>query len=431
MKRLAKAVLILTAFLLLGGAFAAGFWLIRQALPTSLAPNPLVGRLALVGPDGNIYTARPDGSDVMALTRDALPVTEDTSPQETQVYQWPAWSPDGDSLAFLATHTLAEGEEQSLFVTTADGSQKTVAYQTTESTPIFFTWSPDDRYISILTQEERDLALRIIEPEAGSGSEILVDRGSPFYFAWSPDSSRLVLHIAGSWIDSPFARLALFDLDGDEPQPITGFPANFLTPDWSPDGEHLLYAVREEGDTAALVLADPSGQEETEVSLFRGAVSFQWAPRGERIAYVVTPDPELGTFGPIQIWEENESKVLTQDNVFAFFWSPDGKKLAYMVPELGPRQGAQRALRVGLYVADVESGRTQWLASFTPSQDLLPILASFDQYAKAISFWSPDSQRFVYTGQGDVGGVGVWVVDVKTGLRTMVATGSLAVWSPK
>lgn len=437
-KRSGKAVLRVTAFLTLVAivGIGLGLWLLpRWAAETKPSSEVAVGRLAFVGPDGNVYTSRPDGSDLLAITQDATPGSGEGTRRRPLAYQWPTWSPDGASLAFLSGRTLAEGEgeERSIVVAGADGAQTMVAFSSQQNLPIYLAWSPDGQYLSFLTQERSDLALRIVEPQVGPESQRILDRGAPLYFSWAPDSSALVMHIGGSWIDSPFARIAMFELEEREPVSIPGLPAPFLSPAWSPGGEHLLYALRKEGDTMALLMADPSGQEEKEVALFQGGISFQWSPAGDRISYVVTPDPTLGTFGPLQIWElaEEQSKVLTQENAFAFFWSPDGKKLAYLVPELGPLQGQQRLLQAALYLAEVESGETKWLSNFIPSEEMLNLLVNFDQYAQSLSFWSPDSRHFAYAGQGEVGGIGIWVVDVQGGARTLVAAGSIVVWSPQ
>ena len=53
---------------------------------------------------------------------------------------------------------------------------------------------------------------------------------------------------------------------------------------------------------------------------------------------------------------------------------------------------------------------SQELTRFAPSATfLIDYLRFFDQYARSMTPWSPDSRAFVYAGGGEDGRTGIWV----------------------
>ncbi|MBI3286638.1 MAG: PD40 domain-containing protein [Chloroflexi bacterium] len=381
--------------------------------------------MAFQGADGNIYTIHPDGGQLRPLTQDANLLDEESA----RVYGWPTWSPDGERVAFIATHREGQRVKHSLINLRLENSQRVETFSSTDSRPFYLYWSPNGSYISFLTQESDDVSLRLAR--AGSVVARRLERGSPFYFDWAPDSSALLMHVSGE-------RLAVAKVEG-QLEALSDQPGLFAAPAWSRDGRHLLYVTEEKDGRSDLVLAPaPGGQGGEPIRLlrFQGAIAFQWAPVGDQVAYIVTNDPDLGTFGPLWLLdvESGQKTQFTTDNPLAFFWSPDGRKIAYLVPELtttraNPLSQSQVGLRLGLWVVEVESGERKWLAAFVPSRELLDMLPFFDQYAHSVSFWSPDSRQIVFAGRGEVGGVGVWVVDSENGQRHQIASGPLGVWS--
>ena len=72
------------------------------------------------------------------------------------------------------------------------------------------------------------------------------------------------------------------------------------------------------------------------------------------------------------------------------------------------------------------------VATFVPTQDFLSVLPYFDQYARSLTFWSPDSQHLVYTKDEGNDTGSVWVADIAGNTATKkIGDGTLAVWSWK
>ena len=164
---------------------------------------------------------------------------------------------------------------------------------------------------------------------------------------------------------------------------------------------------------------------------------------------MVTPDDaELPMQGPIWVSDADgkNRKQITTEDALAFYWSPDSKQIAYLTilmpgqssgrfnssPGLNIPQHQAETIRLRWNVVSSDGGKARTLATFVPTDNFISVLPFFDQYARSLTFWSPDSKHFVYTqSENDVDG-GVWVADLDGGAAPhRVGDGTLAVWSWK
>ena len=88
------------------------------------------------GLENDIYTIRPDGSHLRALT--ATPTDEES----------PDWSPDGQRIAFH-TDTAMPGEQWDIYVMRRDGGSPPTRLTTT--TGYHAAWSPNGRKIAFIS----------------------------------------------------------------------------------------------------------------------------------------------------------------------------------------------------------------------------------------------------------------------------------------
>lgn len=430
-------LLLMCACLAAVGSGALLVW--RDGLPVGGLRPAAVNRIAYQGNDGNIRIVAPDGSDDRPVTTDG-----DGSEQSERFYMLPTWSPDSRQIAYVRVAQGASDPEATLQATNLATGTVESLHSATGVSPFYLFWSPDSRSIAFLEATDETIALRLSTLGATQSQEL--GQGSPYYFDWSPDSRELAYHIGGVRRSSPTARVGRRALDASGERSVSEDPALFLSPDWSPDGRTLLFARRAaEGGEVMAADTGSSGAARTLLP-FTGAVSFAWAPRGDRIGYIVTERPEVAglgqiAFGRLMLTDASGANLgtLADGEVLAFFWSPDGGQIAYLTLNRniqgaapGPQTVVAQDDEVWLRwnVADVTTGQSRALTTFVPSAAFADLIPFFDQYARSLQVWSPDSRSLVYGvdegGQRD----GVYVVDIAPGASPRrVAVGSLGVWS--
>jgi TolB protein len=372
----------------------------------------LVDRIAFVSTDGDLYLTDRDGDNVEHLAVAG----------EGAALAHPAWSPDGEHVAFVAQRETDAGIESILYTVSTMGGDSHELYASVENPAFYLYWSPDSQYVSFLTQERLSLALRLA-PADGSEVARVLERGAPFYWSWSPDGQEMLMHIGGARRLSEDARLAILaDQPESTPDVLDDAPANFQSPAWSPDGSRLLYAAEDTDGKQALYIRQRQSGKVEKLANVSGLVRFNWSPDGQWVAFQQIEDPRIAPLGHVFVSRagvndgENEVRQVSRDVAVAFFWSPD-------MPQ-------EQELLLRWWLVDMPDGEPRPLAAFRPTRSFLFIIPYFDQYAQSIRFWSPDGQYLVYSDQETPQQAGIWVADaVGEEPPRRLTDGILAVWS--
>jgi Tol biopolymer transport system component len=193
--------------------------------------------------DGNaeIYTMKPDGSDLKNLTNN--PLAKDVNP---------VWSPDGKRIAY---ESELNGFMQ-IYLMNADGTHATqlTSDQTNhtlggQSNAGLNLWSPDGKQL-LITQQSKESGqwiLYSLNIETGEKVQLFNQPATFWNPAWSPDGKH-VAFIANETQSPTLSRLYIVDADGNNPRDITSalpsnetldyFQHNFY---WSLDGQSIFF----------------------------------------------------------------------------------------------------------------------------------------------------------------------------------------------
>ena len=408
----------------------------EEAPDATPAPSATVDRIVYVGDDGNVYTVNPDGTVRRQHTfiggrPVASLVATGLAQAPASYYAWPAWSPDGSSLA--VSRVVNEGTSRDgvdLRVIDLSTTQESVVYANppgqigfvAQRAPHYPYWSPDSRRLAFLASGAAGLTLYAADVERENSAKEVVS-GAPLYFAWSPDGSAVLRVRDKLLLDS--------DPGEGDPEELPLTAGAFRAPSFSHDGRRMAYVDIAPSGGLSLMAAEAGGGNPTPVADVDGQAAFLWSPVESRIAYADAPHPRLALFTRLTVVDTSRgTEVAVLDElVLAFFWSPDGSRLAYVTVDEGGEWLVWK-------IAALDGSTPRELVRFLPSQDTFILLSYFDQYAHSHAVWSPDGSRLVFAGRvpepdGTVRSGGQVIVLDADGVAepNVIADGTAAFWS--
>jgi TolB protein len=202
--------------------------------------------------------------------------------------QRPAWSSDGDWLAF----TRHQGATISLFLRSADGSQE--KRLTAGKDPEFdAAWSPDGRRLAFCFDKtvpnQGDMDVYTIGADGDDQRPALVSPGKLSHEewpSWSPDGQWLAL----SSTRDGNQELYVVRPDGRDLRRLTSDPAIDTHPVWSPDGKRIAFATNRWGDLELAVI-DSDGSGLARLAVSAGLDDYPaWSPTGRQLAFTSNRD---------------------------------------------------------------------------------------------------------------------------------------------
>ena len=395
------------------------------------------GLIAYIGVDGNIYVSDQAGGKKAQLTDDATDPTK--QPSEFSTYQLPAWSLDGNQLAFMGMSGTSEDSTAKILVANMETDAVKEIFSSKTEFPFYLLWSPDESNVSFLTTSASGQALILQSAPAAGGESKIIDTGSPYYWSWAPNGRILITHSGGAQNSTAPEHLAFIRLQDDNviESGLDLTPAPFQAPAWSPDGGHIVLTRSEDGKNE-VILTDGTGEYLKTLGDFTLNTAFGWSSDSKQVAFIDgTQTMNAGVIGALNVVDtETDKKVSVGENVIAFYWSPDGKKIAYFVPFLNTPEGSSdqsnRQLFLQINMLGVESGESKELFSYRPTEQFTSILPYFDQYHQSNTIWSPDNNNLVLSFLDNEGNPGIAIVAASGQMEPrLLAEGYLAFWSWK
>ncbi|MFN2590377.1 MAG: TolB family protein [Actinomycetota bacterium] len=193
----------------------------------------------------------------------------------------PAWSPDGERIAFWRQHF--DGTS-GIWRMNADGSNQ-VRLTADANIDSYPAWSPDGRWIAFVSERDGNPELYVMPPEGSPEIRLtrtpMVAEGNP---NWSPDGRKLAFDAcyAASFPcpgTAPNYEIFTVNVNGTGLRRLTNEPGIDFNPAWSPDGTEIVFRSDRTGFTHIWKM-DADGTDETQLTTvdFTGGVDPDWQP---------------------------------------------------------------------------------------------------------------------------------------------------------
>lgn len=261
-----------------------------------------------------VYSMDTDGGDLRKLTA------------ELEEAHGVAVSPDGSRIAFTASHGGEGGTDYEVLVMNADGTGGRNLTGSADSRDMQPSWSPDGESIAFMAGSRSSAGIFAVGSD-GTGLRQLSDGlrwdTQP---SWSPDGSR----IAFASLSGGRSEVWTVQADGSDLRRLTDLGARSEWPHWSPDGKQIAFVSDYDTVTAIYTMyADGSGLRKLTESR---SVDTEpcWSPDGTRIAFssdrdggfaIYVADAHLG-----REWRLTDEALGWQMQPS---WSPDGAEIAF------------------------------------------------------------------------------------------------------
>ena len=329
---------------------------------------------------------------------------------------YPNWTPDGASIRFLLCTRGCEWREvgklggSSTPISGPSGSDGTHA------------WSPDGTRVAF-SRRDSIFAYSTGDTEPQLLGVHPLDPWTPHSFAWSPDGQLLAYvnanpqwRFSGNLLNS---SIWIIDANGGEPVAITSVEHMNLSPQWLPDGRHILFVSNRDGPRGIyLVEVGPDGPlgDVQSVASSSDPHSISLSRDGKKLAYskfqliqniwsIPIPRSEVLSIKDAQPVTTGNQVIETHD------LSPDGRFITFDGSRLG---------NADIYRMPVEGGTAQLIADL-PGDAFSPV-------------WSPNGTEIVFEGATPGTRSGLFVVPANGGDPRLIVDfpgfDSNSAWSP-
>ena len=299
--------------------------------------------------------------------------------------QFPVWSPDGKRLAFQSDR---DGNDE-VYVMYANGSAQTPLTNRPgfDGQPV---WSGDSQRLAFVSDRTGQPAIFVMTDNGGELTALTAPAIAAAAPAWQPPPPAPFVDIlVYAQSSGGLNDIYTVDINGSSQQDLTRDPGLDNTmPAWSPDGSQIAFASTETGNYDIFVQTMPEAQPQTDttgsVDSANGPVNLTnnpakdmkpaWSPDGSQLAF------ESDRSGQWQVWMMNSDgsnlRQLTSGPHHSGnpAWSPDGSQIAFASTRLG---------NFDIYLVNLNDSGEPVNLTRTPANEFYPN-------------WSPDGKQLAF-----------------------------------
>ncbi|MFQ5606198.1 MAG: hypothetical protein ACE5HS_23245 [bacterium] len=229
----------------------------------------------------------------------------------------PAWSPDGQWIAFSAMSEA--GGPRRIWLVSADG-QTTQQISRGSGSHFNPTWSPDGKNIAYVVRQNSESGIWVMAVDSPQKYKLTPDYTHNFSPDWSPDSGTIVFTASrndtlGIW--SVPAR-------GGRAEKLSRTFKQASDPKWSPDGTRIAFLTG-----GAIWIMNPRGEILAQADIY--TVPPRWAPSGD--AFLVADSRQYSVISLYSFPDQATSQVTGLDGYFRDSnpaWFPDNQTIAFV-----------------------------------------------------------------------------------------------------
>ena len=208
--------------------------------------------------------------DIVTTPSDGFSLTHLT--QEAAVANEPAWSPDGQKLAYESDVT---GDVE-IFTMNVDGTSR-IPLTDGVGEDWHPDWSPDGSMIVFTSSRTGNWDLFTINVSNGELFQLTDTPEDEWRPTWSPDGQRIAFSKAARQ-DSNWDVFTM-DPEGNDVVQVTDDPGTDFEPVWSPDGKQLAFASSRSGSREIYIMDADGGSVEP---LGMGGIPSDWTTSASR-----------------------------------------------------------------------------------------------------------------------------------------------------
>ena len=316
------------------------------------------------------------------------------------------WHPDGQKILFAMLNPVGRpGPDWSdIFVMDNNGENIINLTQTPEE-EAHASWSPDGEQIvfdRLLKKGEAigdfESAIFVMEADGQNPQRLTFEPGLNFAPVWFPDGNK----IAFLSYRNGTSRIYTMDINGQNVQQITHHGRELDGPPvWSPDGRWIAFMSRDDQDWG-LYITDPQGHHENLITRFKltylyglGWFRPAWSPDSQHLIYAVEEQNSAGLM-KIRIDEKVPTQLKTDElmNWSTPVWSPapEGDNLLFSAREARkPIEPIYIGTEYTMYLMNLD----------TAQKHAFVLLRAFEKKYWSLSrlVWEPDGSQLILSGR--------------------------------